>query len=268
MKIIKQGYKWTRQKSGYYQSTTSINGKRKWLHREIYERENGEIKDKYEVHHKDENKDNNEPSNLEILSPEDHQLMHAGGKKHWHNREQRREYERQKRANNREQRNKNRICTYCNCKFEINDKAKNETKFCSESCRGKYSNLQKNENYAELTTKQCIVCNSEFEQKSANQICCSEECGKIHTEKNRRSKIEFRLCLSCNNDFETIRSSSRKFCSKECGDADRNKLTSKCTCRECGEEFMAKTTKFKYCSNSCKYKFNNKNRKEKNRTSL
>ena len=34
------------------------------------------------------------------------------------------------------------------------------------------------------------------------------------------------------------------------------------------QEFMEKTTKFKYCSNSCKYKFNYKSRKEKDRASL
>lgn len=49
----------------------------KKAHRIIYEALNGKIPDGYVVHHKDENKSNNSPENLELLSDKDHRALHV-----------------------------------------------------------------------------------------------------------------------------------------------------------------------------------------------
>lgn len=55
----------------YYQRTGGYN-----LHRAVWEYHNGPIPDGYHVHHKDGNYDNNDISNLECLSPQEHFAEH------------------------------------------------------------------------------------------------------------------------------------------------------------------------------------------------
>lgn len=67
-------------KSGYYENKIQIDGKRKSirLHRAIYEFYTEEaIQKGYHVHHKDGNKDNNDISNLELLSSSEHAKKHG-----------------------------------------------------------------------------------------------------------------------------------------------------------------------------------------------
>lgn len=57
--------------------------KQRWrLHRLIWFAVNGELPDDYDVHHINENKDDNSISNLEIISHQDHVTLHWGDKKH------------------------------------------------------------------------------------------------------------------------------------------------------------------------------------------
>lgn len=72
------GYKFRKDdKSGYYLCTANINGVRYRLHRFIWVVYNGEIPNGYEVHHKDGDKNNNNISNLELLSKEEHLKWHS-----------------------------------------------------------------------------------------------------------------------------------------------------------------------------------------------
>ena len=72
------GYKFRKDKrTGYYLSSRIINGKRRRLHVYIWECENGEIPNGYSVHHKDEDKSNNEISNLELMTNSKHTRLHA-----------------------------------------------------------------------------------------------------------------------------------------------------------------------------------------------
>lgn len=47
-----------------------------WVHRMVWEEANGEIPEGYVIHHKDENPQNNNLSNLELISAYDHQSKH------------------------------------------------------------------------------------------------------------------------------------------------------------------------------------------------
>ena len=71
---ICDGYKFRKDKrSGYWYSGTL----REFLHRYVYEKCYGEIPDNYEIHHIDKNKDNNDASNLKLLSCEEHRQLHS-----------------------------------------------------------------------------------------------------------------------------------------------------------------------------------------------
>ena len=57
--------------------TTKVNGKTVYTHRIVAEKATGrKISRKENVHHKDEDKRNNDPTNLDILSTHDHALAH------------------------------------------------------------------------------------------------------------------------------------------------------------------------------------------------
>jgi hypothetical protein len=57
-----------------------VSGRLTYKHRAIYEQHFGSIPPGHEVHHKDENKLNNDPGNLEILPVGEHKRLHAGWK--------------------------------------------------------------------------------------------------------------------------------------------------------------------------------------------
>lgn len=53
------------------------NGRSCWkLHRVIAELNYGDIPQGYHIHHRDGNRQNNEPYNLEVLSPREHKQRH------------------------------------------------------------------------------------------------------------------------------------------------------------------------------------------------
>lgn len=48
-----------------------------YLHRDVYRDHHGPIPDGYHVHHVDHDPDNNDPSNLAVISPSDHARHHG-----------------------------------------------------------------------------------------------------------------------------------------------------------------------------------------------
>lgn len=71
--IIYEGYKFTINKCGYYESTLID---RLMLHNYVWELNNGKIPKGYEIHHIDLNKTNNDISNLMLLTPSEHSKLH------------------------------------------------------------------------------------------------------------------------------------------------------------------------------------------------
>jgi hypothetical protein len=70
--IIYDNKKWTVLKStGYYRLTTSRK-KHISLHRYVWEQNNGSIPSGFDIHHIDNNKQNNDIKNLECLSKSEH----------------------------------------------------------------------------------------------------------------------------------------------------------------------------------------------------
>lgn len=85
--IIFDGIKYYQQKNGYYQRAETAKRNRenieRVLHRAIWKHYKGEIPKGYHIHHIDENKENNDISNLELLSPSEHQKKHSRISKIW-----------------------------------------------------------------------------------------------------------------------------------------------------------------------------------------
>lgn len=67
------GDTYTPDPDGYFRKT---NGDRKWLHHAVWEHHRGPIPAGHDIHHRDENKANNAPENLECLTPTDHGCIH------------------------------------------------------------------------------------------------------------------------------------------------------------------------------------------------
>lgn len=74
--IIWRDRKFTLRENGYYAETT---GDREYLHREVWRVEKGPIPEGYEVHHRDEDKANNAPGNLQLLTGSEHGSLHGFG---------------------------------------------------------------------------------------------------------------------------------------------------------------------------------------------
>lgn len=71
--IFYRGERYTKNANGYFSSS---RGNGKILHRVIWQDNNGSIPDGYVVHHKDENKENNDISNLELKEWGEHTALH------------------------------------------------------------------------------------------------------------------------------------------------------------------------------------------------
>ena len=75
-----------KRKDGYYQISRGAN-QGKLLHRLIYEECFGSIPEGFCIHHIDNDKENNSPNNLMLLSKSNHHKLHMNGSNHprWDN---------------------------------------------------------------------------------------------------------------------------------------------------------------------------------------
>lgn len=171
------GYKFTRDdKTGYYLSSV-IDGKRYRLHRYIWEYYNGKIPKGYHIHHKDHNKNNNEISNLELLTKKEHSKRHAmeiteeTKEKYrknldenarpkaikWHKSKEGREWHKKQYEVSLAKREKVKfICEYCGKEYETYKQQKN--RFCSLKCKSAYRRESGIDNIERI----CLKCNRPF----------------------------------------------------------------------------------------------------------
>lgn len=157
--IYFNGYRFCRdEKTNYYLSSIKINGKRKRLHVYTWEYYNGEIEKGFCVHHKDDNKLNNDISNFELMSKSEHRRLHT--KKYfkdpanlekarknldeirkkaseWHGSPEGIEWHKKHHKEYSASLYKKvyLVCEYCGNEYETIDHGKN--RFCSVSCKGK-----------------------------------------------------------------------------------------------------------------------------------
>ena len=220
------GVKYCMTKHGYY-------NRHSFIHIDAWRYYNGDIPETgFDVHHNDWNPENNAPSNLVLLTYEEHRAIHSRAN-HVAMRAGRllknfvcdncgREFTRINTGNNRfcsikcreEFKKKHPSfrfhCEYCGKEFETNSRY---ARFCSSSC------ASKSKGTVTMYHKTCPICGKEFDVPATrkHQMCCSKECGAKHRAEVLQSAPITLTCPICGKQFETPRRKPRKTCSKECG---------------------------------------------------
>lgn len=187
--------------SGYFKRIE--NGTSIYLHREIYQSYHGSIPAGHEVHHRDHDKDNNDVSNLVLLSSEEHKKLHGREMSEeererrrrnmelvarpkaveWHKSEEGRtwhrlHYEKTKAAL---QADVDLVCK--NCKNHFIGKAK--SRFCSNKCKSAWRRKQGIDD----VVSECPVCHSEFRHnKYRKSETCSRSCANRYRAMKRRGE--------------------------------------------------------------------------------
>jgi endogenous inhibitor of DNA gyrase (YacG/DUF329 family) len=209
---IYDGYVFTKdKKTGYYLSAKPIiNGKRIMLHRYVWIKFNGEIPAGTSVHHIDENKDNNNISNLVLMSTSKHLSFHATNKiknnyedakqkfldrtqekaKKWHRSEEGKQWHREhaKATIAKEDalaRTKDAVCAVCGSEYKTTESKANTARFCSKKCKAKYRRIM----HLDDIEKQCVICGKKFmSNKYKNVFTCGKQCKLVFWKERRNQK--------------------------------------------------------------------------------
>lgn len=164
------------------------------LHRFVWCYANGEIPDGYEIHHRDFNHDNNDIANLELVTKDEHQRIHAACKK-------------QKSPPKKSK----FTCAVCGREYEAVRQRSN--KYCSAECRYAAGREKHDE------TRVCLHCGKEFSAyEYGHQKFCSRECLFASMRKH-----EDKICPICGKQISVRQSRNRKYCSQECYHKARQK---------------------------------------------
>lgn len=196
------GHRFTRDdRTGYYLASRPINGRRWRLHVYIWMTERGAIPEGYQVHHKDEDKGNNDISNFECMPRHDHLSYHsrrmtkenkekwisAGieAAKAWHSGEEGRAWHKSHYEQNKDKLHAEReqVCEYCGKKFVTKNA---DAKFCCNA----HKTYARNKSGVDNEKRACVICGGSF---TVNKYCrtqtCSPKCrGILHGINMRKAK--------------------------------------------------------------------------------
>ena len=179
----------------------------KRLHEEIWMHANGvdSIPDGHHIHHVDHDYSNNDPSNLELISAEEHQKHHMAERlrspeglefarftmdyarqfaSEWHKSEEGREWHR-KRArevwDNMEK--KEAVCEQCGDSYE----SYNPGRFCSNKCKSAW----RRDSGIDDVDRPCAHCGTLFRVNKYSKIkCCSGSCGAHYRAAQRAARLQ------------------------------------------------------------------------------
>ena len=188
------------KKTGYYLSTY-IEGKRKRLHRYMYEKYKGTIPKGYQVHHIDHNKDNNEIDNLTLLSNKEHKLLHGRELTDeqrefyrnnlnekarpkaiaWHKSKESTEWHKEQYKNSLGARKPVKlICEQCGKEYEII--ANGTNRFCSNKCKSAW----RRESGVDDETRKCVICGKEYKCNKYSTTTKCYDCTPNRYKKSRK----------------------------------------------------------------------------------
>ena len=183
------------KKTGYYLSTKPTDtGKRERLHVYVWRIQNGTIPKGCHIHHKDENKYNNDINNLELLTRHNHLSIHAKENKEdaikrmikyampkakeWHKSETGHKWhiEHGKKVFSG-YKGVELICEQCGKEYKARNNAKNFSRFCSNKCKS----AQRRQSGVDNENRNCTICGSAFlVNKYSKAVCCSKKCAAIY----------------------------------------------------------------------------------------
>ncbi|WP_193064898.1 HNH endonuclease signature motif containing protein [Oceanobacillus oncorhynchi] len=187
------GYKFREDTdTGYYLSTKKIGSSRKRLHVYMWVKYNGEVPKGYQIHHKDEDKNNNEIENLICMTKKEHLKWHSENispelaKKQmanlekarakapdWHKSKEGLAWHKKQAENRKGKRFEEKFekeCEYCKVVFKSKLQ---RTRFCSPNCRTQYRRISGVDNIE----RKCVVCGNPFTTNKYTKIkTCSDDC--------------------------------------------------------------------------------------------
>lgn len=126
----------------------------RYLHRYVYEQEVGAIPSGHHIHHIDDNQLNNDPSNLECISSEDHAKYHHANhcsdrkrenlerirhlSKAWHSSEEGKKWH----SENSKKMWENmpmvdKVCQFCSKDYQVKKSLSRQSKYCHQNCKQK-----------------------------------------------------------------------------------------------------------------------------------
>lgn len=265
MRVQKYGYTWTSKQTGYYQSTTAIDGRRQWLHRYTYEREVGAIPEGCHVHHKNGDRDNNEIENLACLEGAAHRREHLSdatargrtpeslarlAEMRWLAASARRGLY----VGPRKQRKglvRKVVCNTCRTEFELKKTDSDRTVYCSEKCSQHTRLVYTDAFYA--AERPCLHCGESFApgiRAAGSKQFCSSSCRDKYRYNYKHCT---RTCVSCGESYCITKGSATTYCAA-CLSAGRNKVLHECTA--CGREVLSRVKNGRvFCGQQCSNKY-------------
>ena len=179
----------------------------RYLHRQIWIDNFGDIPDGYDIHHKDLNPLNNDISNLDCLPQSEHNHKHPITevrlkllREHlnrirsltvdWHGTPEGLEWHRQHGIDAYKNRQPlQKICAQCGNAFSDLTR-QSTTRFCSNKCKSKWRRLSGRDD----ETRTCVICQTSFViNKYSDTKTCSKICdGKLIS--RTKSSVSLRVC--------------------------------------------------------------------------
>ena len=197
--------KWVKQKSGYYQCTQRKFKGKNWLHQYVYEKEKYIIPKGLEVHHLNENKDDNSIDNLVLLTPEDHRKLHGDYKitnperykKQCEHLDKVRpdhvwpedpiKYEKHRQAlidGMAKTKLIVKVCENCGDNYEVMPFG--SSRFCSNKCKSAKRRESGVDNIIEI----CSICGISFiKNKYSKSMTCSRSCGNVQRARTMKNAV-------------------------------------------------------------------------------
>lgn len=180
---------------GYFQTARP-------LHRSVWQYYCGNIPKGCEIHHIDKNPANNDISNLQLLTKEEHKSLHRYSKR------------------GVKHRRGKFICINCGQEYEANLTGGWGNKFCSRKCDYEYhARLEGKVPYENRkVTSTCLHCGKTFEHyRSLRGKYCSPECAHAATKGVKKVDYPIKNCAWCGKEFQTNAfTRDQTCCSKSC----------------------------------------------------
>lgn len=195
-KIVLDGMSFIASGRDYYYNSN----KRIYLHRYLWEKENGKIPEGCEVHHIDGNKRNNSLENLEVLTVHEHRERHSNEMT-----DDRRQWLRENMLNK---------ALPAAIEWHGSEQGLEWHKEHYE----KYSHL-----FHTVVESKCLHCEIEFTAGSnGRNKFCSNKCKSAYRKASGVDDV-IRKCANCRKEFKINKYSKTKNCSRTCAQASRLK---------------------------------------------
>ena len=162
------------------------------MHKYVWEYYNGKIPKGYEVHHIDRNRANNDISNLQLLTKEEHKRLHAEmltdeerewkrqnliknavpKATEWHKSEEGRAWHKEQANSIDLHKERHLICKCCGKPFTTY--STRVSQYCSLACKSKF----RRNSGADNVVRNCVICGKPFTTNKNKKVqCCSKSCG-------------------------------------------------------------------------------------------